>query len=69
MMGRAEAPAPPVDPSAINLREIAEIELFVLRRMKELTMGDHASVFKFTLHHNGRATIKGVARNEANLTG
>jgi uncharacterized protein (DUF58 family) len=34
------------DTSLVNLREIAEIELFILRRMKELTLGDHASVFK-----------------------
>jgi len=30
----------------INLREIAEIELFIIKRMKEFTVGDHASVFK-----------------------
>jgi len=30
----------------VNLSEIAEIELFVLKRMKELTLGEHASVFK-----------------------
>jgi uncharacterized protein (DUF58 family) len=30
----------------VNLQEIAEIELFILRRMKEYTLGDHASVFK-----------------------
>jgi uncharacterized protein (DUF58 family) len=30
----------------INLQEIAEIELFILKRMKEYTLGDHASVFK-----------------------
>ncbi len=30
----------------VNLREIAEIELFIMKRMKELTTGDHASVFK-----------------------
>lgn len=30
----------------VNLREIAEIELFIMKRMKELTSGDHASVFK-----------------------
>jgi len=30
----------------LNLQEIAEIELFILKRMKEFTMGDHASVFK-----------------------
>jgi uncharacterized protein (DUF58 family) len=30
----------------VNLEEIAEIELFILKRMKEFTLGDHASVFK-----------------------
>jgi uncharacterized protein (DUF58 family) len=30
----------------VNLQEIAEIELFILRRMKEYTLGDHASLFK-----------------------
>jgi uncharacterized protein (DUF58 family) len=30
----------------INLQEIAEIELFILKRMKEFTLGDHASMFK-----------------------
>jgi uncharacterized protein (DUF58 family) len=30
----------------VNLSEIAEIELFILRRMKEFTLGDHASLFK-----------------------
>jgi uncharacterized protein (DUF58 family) len=30
----------------VNLQEIAEIELFIVRRMKEFTLGDHASVFK-----------------------
>jgi uncharacterized protein (DUF58 family) len=30
----------------INLSEVAEIELFILKRMKEYTLGDHASVFK-----------------------
>ena len=30
----------------VNLREIAEIELFISKRMKEFTLGDHASVFK-----------------------
>jgi uncharacterized protein (DUF58 family) len=34
------------DESLVNLQEIAEIELFILRRMKEFTLGDHASVFK-----------------------
>jgi uncharacterized protein (DUF58 family) len=32
--------------SLLNLSEIAEIELFILKRMKEFTLGDHASVFK-----------------------
>jgi uncharacterized protein (DUF58 family) len=30
----------------INLQDIAEIELFILKRMKEFTLGDHGSVFK-----------------------
>ncbi|MEE2777427.1 MAG: DUF58 domain-containing protein [Acidobacteriota bacterium] len=30
----------------VELSEIAEIELFVLKRMRELTLGDHASVYK-----------------------
>ena len=30
----------------VNLQDIAEIELFIVRRMKEFTLGDHASVFK-----------------------
>ena len=30
----------------VNLSEVAEIELFIRRRMKEFTLGDHASVFK-----------------------
>src|SRR5256885_17218653 len=38
----AEVAAAPL----VNLSEIAEIELFILRRMKEFTLGDHASVFK-----------------------
>jgi uncharacterized protein (DUF58 family) len=33
-------------PPLVNLSEIAEIELFILKRMKEYTLGDHASVFK-----------------------
>jgi uncharacterized protein (DUF58 family) len=33
-------------PPLVNLQEIAEIELFILRRMKEYTLGDHASLFK-----------------------
>lgn len=30
----------------VNLSEIAEMELFILKRVKELTFGEHASVFK-----------------------
>ncbi len=30
----------------LNLSEVAEIELFIVKRMKEFTLGDHASVFK-----------------------
>src|SRR6185436_2878900 len=30
----------------VNLTEIAEIELVILRRMREYTLGDHSSVFK-----------------------
>jgi uncharacterized protein (DUF58 family) len=41
---RTAAAAQQAEP-LVNLREIAEIELFILRRMKELTSGDHASVF------------------------
>jgi len=37
--------SPPSEP-LVNLSEIAEIELFILKRMKELTLGDHASVYK-----------------------
>jgi uncharacterized protein (DUF58 family) len=40
MIGRDDA-APP-----FSLTEIAEIELFILKRMKEFTLGDHASVFR-----------------------
>jgi uncharacterized protein (DUF58 family) len=39
----AEAPA---EIPLVNLSEIAEIELFILKRMKEYTLGDHASLFK-----------------------
>jgi uncharacterized protein (DUF58 family) len=35
----------PTEP-LVSLSEIAEIELFILKRMKEFTLGDHASVFK-----------------------
>jgi uncharacterized protein (DUF58 family) len=37
-----------VDEPLVNLSEIAEIELFILKRMREFTLGDHASVFKGT---------------------
>jgi uncharacterized protein (DUF58 family) len=30
----------------VSLSDIAEIELWILKRMKEFTLGDHASVFK-----------------------
>jgi len=46
------APATRLDPSRdsqgllVPLSEIAEIELFIMKRMKEFTLGDHASVFK-----------------------
>lgn len=30
----------------VDLSEVAEIELFILKRMRELTLGDHASVYK-----------------------
>jgi uncharacterized protein (DUF58 family) len=30
----------------VSLSEVAEIELFILKRMKDFTLGDHASVFK-----------------------
>jgi uncharacterized protein (DUF58 family) len=32
--------------SLVNLSEVAEIELYIMKRMKEYTLGDHASVFK-----------------------
>ena len=38
--------APVEEPSLVNLREIAEIELIIVKRMKELTIGDHASVYQ-----------------------
>ena len=40
------APRHVEDDGLVNLQDIAEIELFVLKRMKEFTLGDHASVFK-----------------------
>ena len=42
----AAAPTPGSAPSLVELSDIAEIELFVLKRMRELTLGEHASVFK-----------------------
>ena len=38
--------ASPVSDPLVNLSEIAEIELSIVKRMKEFTLGDHASVFK-----------------------
>ena len=38
--------AGPVSEPLVNLSEISEIELFILKRMKEYALGDHASVFK-----------------------
>jgi uncharacterized protein (DUF58 family) len=38
--------APAAGEPLVNLSEIAEIELFILKRMKEYTLGDHASLFK-----------------------
>ena len=40
------APRHVEDDGLVNLQDIAEIELFVLKRMMEFTLGDHASVFK-----------------------
>jgi uncharacterized protein (DUF58 family) len=40
------APRHADEDALVNLEEIAEIELFILKRMKEFTLGDHASVFK-----------------------
>lgn len=40
-MTETPAAAPPID-----LAEIAEIELFILKRMKEYTLGDRSSVFR-----------------------
>jgi uncharacterized protein (DUF58 family) len=45
-MTAAQAVEPVENAPLVNLSEIAEIELFILRRMKEFTLGDHASVFK-----------------------
>jgi len=33
------------DPSLVNLSEITEVELLILRRMREFTMGEHRSLF------------------------
>jgi len=35
-----------IEAPLVSLSEIAEIELFILKRMKEFTLGDHASLFK-----------------------
>jgi len=42
----ADTPTQDRGDALVNLREIAEIELFILRRMKEFTVGDHGSVFQ-----------------------
>ena len=34
-----------IEAPLVNLHEIAEIEMFILKRMKEYTVGDHASLF------------------------
>jgi uncharacterized protein (DUF58 family) len=44
--GQPAGAQPSDDDALVNLREIAEIELFIIKRMKEFTLGDHASVFK-----------------------
>ena len=47
--GAAEHPPRHADDHPlVNLDDVAEIELFILKRMKEFTLGDHASVFKGT---------------------
>jgi len=38
-------------PPVLELADIAEIELFVLKRMREVTLGDHASVFTGAGHN------------------
>ena len=40
------SPDPIYPAELVDLNEIAEIELFIVKRMKEHTTGDHASVFK-----------------------
>jgi uncharacterized protein (DUF58 family) len=35
-----------VEAPLVDLREIAEIELFILKRMRELTVGDHKSAYQ-----------------------
>lgn len=40
------APGSTTDAPLVNLREVAEIELFIMKRMKEFTLGDHHSIFK-----------------------
>lgn len=47
MITRPLAPAA-VEPDLVDFAEIAEIELRILRRMKEYTLGDHGSVFHGT---------------------
>ena len=33
------------DERLVSLHEVAEIEIFVLKRLRELTLGDHLSLF------------------------
>jgi uncharacterized protein (DUF58 family) len=40
--------ADPSDPSVLSLSEITEIELLILRRMREFTIGEHSSLFRGT---------------------
>jgi uncharacterized protein (DUF58 family) len=46
LAGALARPRPGDDEPLVDLHEVAEIELFIMRRMKEFTLGDHASVFK-----------------------
>jgi uncharacterized protein (DUF58 family) len=44
----SERSAAPGDPDLVDFAEISEIELRILKRMKEYTLGDHGSVFHGT---------------------
>lgn len=41
---KASAPRHPTDTPLVSLTDITEIELLILRRMRELTLGDHRSL-------------------------